>query len=434
MRIYIGQVLMMGMLLALLTACGASGSAPLVEQLTTAPDAVAQAATPTPVASSTPFLTPTQPGPLTLSIWWPEPLAPLDNSDAADLLSEQISGFQTTEENVLVALRLKSVGEVGGIMSTLRSANAVAPGALPDLTLIRRSDLLLAMEENLIYPLEGLISSAILGDLYEQALALGQIEGHLYGLPYVLTVQHMAYLPDAVDTPISWRFDDLLADGPSFVFPVSQVSRVNGLFLALYTAAGGTLSGEIAPGPLLRTFEFFETARVRGIIPAEVTSYTSINDYIADLIEGDISAGLINSTIYMNLLQNGDNLGFGPLPTEGGTTLSEVDGWMWVLTTSSVDRQALVRRYLNWMMNANRQGDYARTINMLPSQRGALQSWPDSPYHDFLRSLLPNAVIPVSEREAGQIVRALQNGLLAVLNGQSTAEEATQSIIAQLGG
>src|SRR5690348_7804315 len=71
----------------------------------------------------------TEPVSLTLNIWWPEPLAPIDNQDAADLLSEQISAFQAANRDVVVDFRLKKAQDVGGIMSTLKAASLVAPGA-----------------------------------------------------------------------------------------------------------------------------------------------------------------------------------------------------------------------------------------------------------------------------------------------------------------
>ena len=77
---------------------------------------------PTSVAVAT--AEPTASGPLTLHIWWPEPLAPIDNQDAADLLSEQISAFQAANRDVTVDFRLKKAQDVGGIMSTLRTASS----------------------------------------------------------------------------------------------------------------------------------------------------------------------------------------------------------------------------------------------------------------------------------------------------------------------
>jgi hypothetical protein len=67
---------------------------------------VAQAATP----AATPNF-------LTLHIWLPEPLAPVNDEDAAELLSQQISGFVSANPDIHVDLRLKRANDVGGVMS-----------------------------------------------------------------------------------------------------------------------------------------------------------------------------------------------------------------------------------------------------------------------------------------------------------------------------
>lgn len=393
---------------------------------------VAQDATNTPTVT----LAPTETGPVRLTVWWPEPLAPLDNSDAVDVLSEQISAFQTAQGNVVVELRWKNEADPGGILSTLRTASPVAPGALPDLTLLRRKDMLEAVENGLIYPLEGNVTSAVLGDLYSRALQLGQVDGGLFGLPYALEFQHMVYQNED-DEPVSWRFNDILEDQRSFVFPAGETTGVNNLFFAQYLAAGGPppSSGtlNIDEEALRTTLSFYEQGVTQGLFDPVILSYISPNDYLMGLANGAISAGVIPSTDYFDLLEENPQLAFGPIPTANGTPTSNIDGWMWVLTTPNTDRQALAVRFLNWMLNAERQGAYTRTVSMLPSQRSALQQWEDSAYTDFAQAVLTNATLPLAENDGGAIARALQTAFNNVITGQSSAADATRTLIGQFG-
>lgn len=364
-------------------------------------------------------------------IWWPEPLAPLNNAEANELLSEQISGFKAAQGNIDVQLRRKLENGIGGIMSTLRAASPVAPGALPDLTLMRRSDVTLAAQAGLIYPLEGLISSAISNDLYRAALALGQVNGQLYGLPYLLEVQHMAFSPREEAPPS--RFEDILAQQMTFALPIAQIDQINNVLMVQYLDAGGRLPADAAIGldadALFTTLHFYEDALGQGLIDPAVINYVSAADYQAELLDGTLGGGLVNSTQYLNWLQSGVTLDFGPVPTVSGSVTGEIDGWMWVLTTPSVDRQALAGRFLNWMLNAERQGEYSQAVNLIPSQRTALQTWADGPYIRFLRQLLNNAVPPVSDSESGALVRSVQTALVAVLTQTSTADQAVQDLL-----
>jgi ABC-type glycerol-3-phosphate transport system substrate-binding protein len=423
-------------LLALMVGCSpADLSAPdanvTAEMIRTeTPVAVAQE----PTLASTPTPEPTPVAPPSMVIWWPEPLAPLNNAEANELLSEQISAFKAAQGNIDVQLRRKMESGVGGIMSTLRAASPVAPGALPDLTLMRRSDLNSAAQAGLIYPLEGLISSAISNDLYRAALSLGQVNDQLYGLPYLLEVQHMAFSPS--DTPPPARFEDILTQEISFALPVAQVDQINNVLMVQYLDAGGTLpNGETAnldSEALLQTLQFYEDALAQGLLDPVVLSYVSAADYQADLLDGTLGSGLVNSTQYLDWLQSGMSLEFGPVPTASGAVVGEVDGWMWVLTTANPDRQGLAGRFLNWMLNAARQGEYSQAVNMIPSQRTALQTWDDSPYIRFLRQLLNNAVPPVSDADGVSVLRSVQNALVAVLSQTSSAEEAAQDLLERL--
>jgi ABC-type glycerol-3-phosphate transport system substrate-binding protein len=423
--------------IAMLVACGPAASTSNIAENVTAelirtdtPVAVAQE----PTLAPSPTLEPTPAALPSMVIWWPEPLAPLNNAEANELLSEQISAFKASQGNIDVQLRRKLENGVGGIMSTLRAASPVAPGALPDLTLMRRSDVTSAAQAGLIYPLEGLISSSISNDLYRAALSLGQVNDQLYGLPYLLEVQHMAFNPQE-QTPPS-RFEDILEQQVSFALPVAQVDQINNVLMVQYLDAGGTLpTGEtttLDTDALFATLHFYEDALGQGLIDPAVVNYVSAADYQADLLDGTLGGGLVNSTQYLNLIQSGATLEFGPVPTVSGSIVGEVDGWMWVLTTSSADRQALAGRFLNWMLSAERQVEYSQAVNMIPSQRTALQTWEDSPYIRFLRQLLNNALPPVSDSEGGAIIRSVQNALVAVLSQTSTADQAVQDLMERL--
>ena len=118
----------------------------------------------------------------TLHVWWPDALAPASDQKAALMLADYVDTFRATIPELSIEMRLKKAQDSGGIMETLRTASAVAPDALPDITLLRRADLLAAVDAGFIQPLHGLVTSAVLGDLYPAGLDLGRVDGMLYGL------------------------------------------------------------------------------------------------------------------------------------------------------------------------------------------------------------------------------------------------------------
>ena len=385
--------------------------------------------------------TPTPEGPTRLVVWMPDVLWPVDNNEIDEVLAAQIEAFEIAEENVVVDLRRKKADDVGGIMSTLRTARDVAPGALPDLTLVRRPDLLSARRGELIESLEGQASSAIIGDLFNVALQLGQIDGELFGLPYMLEVHLTAYRNGVINDDAGWRFEDVLARDIPYVFPAGRTGGLSDVFFVQYVAAGGTLpvGNELVPdeGALRQTFQFYDDAHQAGIIDERVLNYTKSADYGAAFADGSIDIALVTSTLYLTLLDQGHNLRSAPLPTASGEADTFVNGWMWVLTTSSPDRQALAVRFLNAMMVTEQQGHIARSIHMLPSQRTAFQNMEvEELDKDLVNRMLSNAILPLSDEATGPVTRAMQSALVAVISDARSAGEATQDVLdaSQSGG
>jgi ABC-type glycerol-3-phosphate transport system substrate-binding protein len=415
----------------LLVACAPSSASQ--ENITTELILTSTPVVMTPELSPTPEPTPR--GPARLVLWWPEPLAPFNDRGTASVLASQISAFEEAQEAINVELRLKQARDTGGIMETLRTASAVAPGALPDLTLIQREDLMAAVQAGLVQPLEGRVSSAILEDLHAAALALGQVEGQLYGLPYALEVQHLAYHP--TESGGSWRFESLLARNMSFVFPAHRINGVNDVFLVQYLEAGGALpeggAMPINPDALRDTLAFYERAVAAGIVDPMVLDYSTPVNYQRDLATGAIPAAIVTSSQYLAMRAEGQELRFGLIPTATGQPATILDGWMWVLTTPDVERQAVALEFLDWMMDAERQGAYNDMLHMLPSQRAALRRLDDPAYARFVEQLLANATLPLTESQVGLVARALQNAFTAVLLGARTAEEAAQDVMNEVG-
>lgn len=385
-------------------------------------------------AQITPEVTP-EPTNNTLTIWWPEPLAPRDNETAAEVLSEQLSAFQTNNENIELNFRLKSVGDAGGIMATLRTASAVAPGAVPDLTILRRADLIAAAEAGLIQPLNEPISAAIIEDLQGSILRLGQIGDSLYGLPYALELQHVVYPADMSFE--RWRYADILDSDLPFLFPAARTNDISDTFLLQYLSSGGTLFTDPASSTfsgnqvaLETTLDFYVDALETDIVTPEVLQYVRPGDYLAQLGDDTPEIAVVTSSLYLDLAAAGVDLNVGFIPTENGVPVSLLEGWMWVVTTSDPDRQALAVTFLNHMLDAERQLTYTQAVRFLPSQRSVLRQIGDAEYAAFITDLIPTAVFPLTVTESGTAARSLQSALESVLNGESDAESATALVFA----
>lgn len=387
-------------------------------------------------APLTPSPQPTR-DPLRIQLWWPDELYPKNDPEAERVLLDQFDGFRRTYATYNLDVRRKRASGLGGILPTLRTALAVAPRAAPDLTLMRRSDMIAAATEGLIVPLEEWLPADILTGLAPGARALGEIDGVLYGLPYVLNIYHVVYRLSVFDAPLL-TFDDVLERQPEYLFPAGTGAGtlVGWTVLLQYLAAGGSLV-DVAGNPalnrdaLLTVLEYYEQAVALDIFDPALLDYAQFDVYWDAFEAGEANMIMVDTATYLKRREDVPNAGLAPIPTHDGSPLTALDGWMWVLTTQDPDHQRQARAFLSWMMRINQHSDFTETVGLLPSQVGALRLWDDVEYALFAQDLLAAAVIiPAAQRNNSAAV-ALQTGLVAVLNG-TPARQAADQVLASL--
>ncbi len=390
-------------------------------------DLLAQETTPSPAPEIPPRV---------ITIWWPDALAAPDNESARSVLDAQTAEFVAAHDNVEVQIRLKTTDGAGSIMSTLRTASGVAPAALPTLTLVQRRDLVSARRLNLIQSLEGNVPSDVQGDL-DTTLQLGQINGELFGAPYLLELSHLVYRPDNGRNQTDWTFDGVLQRGEPFMFPARRTTGLSNVFLLQYLAAGGTLSEAgtltLNQEALQTTLEFYEAASDAGLISGFALNYTQPSDYLQAFNAEEFDVAVFQSSTYLQLHEADERLRIAPIPSATGQPAAVLDGWMWVLIPSEVEQHNLGARYINWMLDAERQATYARQVYRVPSRTGAIQRGlvSDADVDAYLQ-LLDNPVLPISESDGGTLARSMQEALSSVLTKERTADDATQRVINQL--
>jgi ABC-type glycerol-3-phosphate transport system substrate-binding protein len=437
-----------GILLAAVVSACASGTPVAIEsQRRLEPTIAAETASPETLVSSrgadgalleqaaqaTPTPQPTR-DPLRIQLWWPDELYPKPDSDAERVLLNQFDGFRQTYATYNLDVRRKRATGLGGILPTLRTALPVAPRAVPDLTLMRRTDMLAAATEGLIVPLEDWLPTDILNGLVPGTRALGEIDGTLYGLPYVLNIYHVVYRSSVFDAPLL-TFDDVLEQGPEYLFPAGAGAGtlVSWTVLLQYLAAGGTLvdaggNPALDRNALLTVMTYYEQAVADGIFDPALLDFTQFDVYWDAFQAGEANMVMVDTTTYFKRREDVPNVGLAPVPTHNGEPLTALDGWMWVLTTQDPDHQRQARAFLSWMMRINQHSTFTEALGMLPSQLGALRLWDDSEYAGFAQDLLATAlIIPAAQRNNAAAV-ALEGALAAVLAGTPAVQAADDAL------
>ena len=374
-----------------------------------------------------------------LKVWLPAPLIADESGHAFELLRAHTATF-TERTRIDAQFRIKAVGVVGGIMSTIRAGSDVAPGALPDIALIRRRDFTPAQARQYLQSLETQFSSSLINELGE-SLAFGQIplddEVALYGLPYLFDAL-LAIATPAANLDSAPGFDALLASGAFFHFPAARASGLNQTTYLQYLSAGGSRQGEalneIDESALLAVLDLYESLVGAEQVSPDALGFQAPAAYLSDFSSrpDEAQVAIAYASDYLNLLGQNPDLLAATIPRASGSGTSVLDGWLWVIVTPDLSRQSQAARYLEWLMEPAFHAQLAQALRHLPSQSVALaDSLPDGVDRQFMTDLLASATVPLPEGEGGTASRLMQEALAAVLHGEATAEQATREALAQ---
>ncbi len=381
-------------------------------------------------------LAPTTPTPEhdVMRVWWPDELYPQQDGEALEALQSQFDEFAATYIVYDLEIRRKRTTGLGGILPTLRTAGPVAPGALPDLTLMRRADMITAASEGLIEPLDEWLPADLAGtNLLPGVRALGEVSGVLYGVPYVVNLVHMAYRPAALgDPPLT--FEEVLAAGRPLLFPAGA-TPISMTVLLQYQQAGGRLVDETgAPvldrDALVSVLSYYANGRDAGVFQPAVLQYTRYGDYWNQFVTATNNLAVIDTATYLQNRASVPGAAPAPIATLDGEPITAIDGWLWVVTTPNPEHRQRASAFIAWMMRIGHQGLFAERFGMIPSQMRALRLWDDESYADFAQDLVLSGVIISDSQRNSTAALAIQEAVVAVLEGASP-ETAADAVLAR---
>src|SRR5574340_1022353 len=96
------------------------------------------------------------PGARTVVLWVPPQFNPGSGTPAGDQLQKRLDQFMEVNPGVLVETRVKGASGPGGLLESLTTSSIAAPGAMPSVIALSRTDLEQAALKSLILSLDGL--------------------------------------------------------------------------------------------------------------------------------------------------------------------------------------------------------------------------------------------------------------------------------------
>jgi ABC-type glycerol-3-phosphate transport system substrate-binding protein len=352
-----------------------------------------------------------------LHVWLPDELVLPEEPSMVEWFLAQSELF-TQEQLIEIELRLRSTRVGGNILAILQTAATVAPDVM---TLLRRSDLLIAQQSGLIQSIDSGLPSDLLDDIGANA-QICTIGTSLYGVPLAIEVLHTVYLN--TQPIIQWAYDDVLTRATPIAMPLGDGTGASEVALLQYFAGDGSLNAPLNPSTLRPILEFYETARNEQILDATLINITEPSEYFINLVTGDISQAVVTSSQFLRLQTLDEQYRPAPIPTLNGEAITSLDGWCWVLVTDDASEQATALRYITFMLQEARMRDMVDVLGVLPSRQTVMQSFPVQ--RPFYEQLLDNAIVlpnaePIMSEE-------LQNAIRSVLTGEQTVDEVLRNL------
>jgi ABC-type glycerol-3-phosphate transport system substrate-binding protein len=317
------------------------------------------------------------------------------------------------------------------MMDSLLGASSVAQAALPSLVLLQRSDLVMAAERSLIFPLEEFSSSVDEDDWYTFAKSMSVYQGSVYGLPFASNVLGLLHRPGALsgDQP-SW--DELIRRRDSLLFPAGDADAQ--VALALYFSAGGALDVhmgkmEINPEALAAALNVIERAGKAGVI-GRAALENQTDDQAWESFQAGNADGVI--TWVARLFTADEELELALLPPVGGTPFTFATGWLWCLAEQDEDIREYAAALAEHLSAPEFLAQWGPMSGYLPVRPSSLTAFAEERLQSTLSTMLISAHLRPDRPMIVDVSPQIKIAVEEVINGTQTAEESAQDAITRL--
>lgn len=346
----------------------------------------------------------------------------------------QLAAFSAANPGVEVDVRVKNMSGAGGIVDTLHTAGAAAPGALPDLIAVDIQTLITAARDDLLVPLDDLTSPESTADFFPASIEPARIDEQLMGLPFASNAEVLVYSTELfASPPVTWS--DILQGGGVFLFPAADPAAL--ATLHQYIALGGELADE-SGSPALdevrlqAVFDLYVETRAAGLVEARSLSLTTSDEAWAAYAELRAPLAVTDAHTYLSRRQLVAATGATVLPTRDGNRLALTETWYYALARTDAERQPLAQALLNWLVAPENLAAWTLQAGYLPPRAAAIAAWPEGAPAAFAAEVQAAA----RPRPDAQLLATLGSpvnvGVDRILRGLTTPPAAAEAVVAAL--
>lgn len=367
-----------------------------------------------------------------LILWIPPDFDPHSGSAAGDLLQGRLDEFINSHPGLTIDVRIKAESGQGGLLDSLSSTSAAAPGAIPSLVALPRSEMETAAVKGLIFPWTDLVKESATGDVYPYAVSLGKVQGTTYGLPFAGDALVMVYRPlQVVYAPTSWH--EYTSREHPVIFPAGdpQALITTQMLLSLEYAEQTPLEKtSVDQESLKKAYNVINDGASSGTFPYWLADYDSFEKGYQAFLDNRANYAVMWASSVLNRLP--ENVALASLPAVNAQPFTLADGWMWVLTNTSEDQRQVTIALAEYLMDDQFLAEWTEAANLMPTSQSILKKWKNQTDAATVNEIASSAQLIPSNEFISSISPILQQGTLGMIRGQINYLQAFENSLKDL--
>lgn len=372
-------------------------------------------------------------GSVELVLWVPPIFDPQLETNASQLFKQRISEFEEIHEDVYITIRVKSASGATGLLEALSITSSAASQAMPSLVALQRSDLETAVSRNLLIPFEAYSNEIDKQDWYAYAQRLTVVGGNSFGLPFAGDALAMIYRADSIENPPD-KWNEILNAGNPIAFPAADPQSL--LTMALYLEYGGEFDGtqrlpQMDIELLTQIYQLYADGAQAGVFPLWVTQLQRDTD--AWTAYNELRSNQVITWASRYLRDPAEDSTLAMLPSLNNTSVTLADGWVWCLTDTREQAHPLSVELAEFLTAPEYLNEWSPTAGVLPVRPSTVNAWDNASMRNLLIQLAQSSHIRPTNEIIAIIGLVMEDQLVQVLSGSTTAPFAAQAIIDRIG-
>ncbi len=394
---------------------------------------VTETPSPTPIPQTTSTVVTPEVDPNQIILWLPPEFDPENGTEAGTLLKEQLESFATDQPDLNIEIRIKAPTGAGGMLDTLSSASLAAPGVVPGILIMTRTEFEKAARAGLLMPLDTEVNLGAQTQYLPFAHEMTFVKGTQYGLPFAGDALCMAYKPLEVAYPHT-RWQELVkVNIKVFAFPASDSRGL--LQTLLYTSLGGVFGGDetkitLNEPALQESLLLLSEGANANTFPTWLTDYSTFDQSWEALLNSNASYALV--WVSQFLADMPDNVTIGTLPAWEDKNYTLADGWVLAFPQTSAEQLLHYQLLADYLLESKFQGKWTEAIGLLPATEEALNRWNNEEVSGILLEVGRSAHPLPGNLVMSEIGPLFQQATIEMIRKQTTYIESSNKVLKAL--